>query len=114
MMSKIMASQKKNHGPPKRCMCHLNPLLLLQLHSERDALNSDERIPDWEPNLFLQQCLTLELFFFLHLYMRLFYLSGLMGVERCLEARHHILFENQVATTGSGAIQASFLYVPVL
>lgn len=34
----------------------------------------------------LQRCLALELFFFLHLYMRLFYLSGLIGIERCLEA----------------------------
>jgi len=31
-------------------------------------------------------CLTLEFFFFLNLYMRLFYLSGLIGIERCLEA----------------------------
>lgn len=34
----------------------------------------------------LQQYLTLEFFFFLNLYMRLFYLSGLIGIERCLEA----------------------------
>lgn len=45
--------KKKNQRkrPPKPRMCHLNSLVLLQLCTVRDALNSDEWISGREPNL---------------------------------------------------------------
>lgn len=79
----------------------------------RDALNSDGSISDWEPNLCFSS--TLRLNFLFPKFVREIVSFKCFDWNWVVWGRKpdSILFQTEVAATGSGLIQASFLSVPL-